>query len=224
MANLFLHYAFDEWMRRNYPDVPFERYADDIICHCPTIGKAQEVLLAIRTRLKACKLSTNEEKTRIVYCKDSNRKYAYGVIQFDFLGYTFRPRHVMSQKGEYFTGFNPAVSNVSLKKISREIRSWDVNQWVGWSISLEEIAEKINPVIRGWINYYGKFYPTVLRKHLRYVDLRLATWVRTKFKKFKRHKTKSIYWLGMLARQKPSLFAHWEWGYKPPAGKRYTAG
>lgn len=222
LANLFLHYAFDEWMKRAHPQIPFERYADDIVCHCPTIGNAEAVLSSIKQRLKDCSLALNEAKTRIVYCKDSNRKYDYKVIQFDFLGYTFRPRPVMSRKGAYFTGFNPTISNASLKKISAEIRSWDVNQWIGWSLSLKEIAEKINPVIRGWINYYGKFYPTVLRKHFRYVDLRLASWVRSKFKRFKRHKTRSIYWLGKIARQQPDLFAHWQWGYKPPVERKFS--
>lgn len=222
LANLFLHYGFDEWMKRNHPQIPFERYADDIVCHCPTIGKAEAVLSSIKQRLKDCNLALNEAKTRIVYCKDSNRKYDYSVIQFDFLGYTFRPRPVKSGKGEYFTGFNPPISNTSLKKISSEIRSWDVNQWIGWSLRLKEIAEKINPVIRGWINYYGKFYPTVLRKHLRYVDLRLASWARSKFKRLRRHKTKSIYWLGKIAQAEPGLFAHWTWGYKPPTDKQYA--
>lgn len=91
LANLFLHYVFDQWMKREYGDVPFERYADDIICHCPTRWKSEEVLSSIKNRLRACRLEPNEDKTRIVYCKDSNRKYEYRVIQFDFLGYTFRP-------------------------------------------------------------------------------------------------------------------------------------
>jgi RNA-directed DNA polymerase len=218
LANLFLHYAFDEWMKRNNSTVPFERYADDIICHCSGRLNAERVLSSIRNRLRDCKLELNEEKTRIVYCKDSNRKENYHSIQFDFLGYTFRPRHVKSQKGEYFTGFNPAISRNSSKKISDAIREWNTSQWTGWSLSLKEIAEKINPVIRGWINYFGKFQPSVLRKHLRYVDLRLASWVQMKFKKFRRHKTRSIYWLGKQAMINPTLFAHWEWGYKPPTG------
>lgn len=224
LANLFLHYAFDEWMKRTHPHIPFERYADDIVCHCPTIGKAEAALSSIKQRLKQCKLELNEEKTRIVYCKDSNRKYDYKVIRFDFLGFTFRPRPVKSRKGEYFTGFNPAISNASLKKISQKIRGWDVNRWIGGSLHLKDIADKINPVIRGWINYYGKFYPSIVRVHFRYVDLRLASWVRAKFKRFKHHKTRSIYWLGKVARQQPELFAHWQWGYKPPVAKQHATG
>lgn len=219
LANLFLHYAFDQWMTLKHFDVPFERYADDIVCHCPTKGKCEEVLQSIDQRLESCKLKLNKDKTKIVYCKDSNRKQEWPVIQFDFLGHTFRPRAIKSRAGEYFTGFNPAISNKALRKICEKIREWDVNQWVGWSLSLKDIAEKINPIVRGWINYYGKFYPSILRKHLRHVDLRLALWVRTKFKRFKRHKTRSIHWLGKVARQCPNLFAHWKWGYKPPAGR-----
>lgn len=224
LANLFLHYAFDQWMRKTHPRVTFERYADDIVCHCSTRWEAQAILEAIKERLANCKLSVNAEKTKIVYCKDSNRKHNWPIIQFDFLGYTFRPRAVKSNTGEYFTGFNPAISNKGLKKICASIRSWDVSQWVGWCLSLERIAEKINPVIRGWINYYGKFYSSILRKHLKYVDLRLANWVRVKFKRFKRHKSQSIYWLGAVARKNPTLFAHWQWGYKPPIENTYSVG
>jgi RNA-directed DNA polymerase len=224
LSNLFLHYAFDEWMKRYHPNVLFERYADDIICHCDTRWDSEAMLKSIKGRLQTCKLELNEEKTKVVYCKDSNRKLAHDVIQFDFLGYTFKPRHVVSQNGEYFTGFNPAVSRTSLKKISAEIRSWDVNKWSGLNLSIEEIAQTINPVIRGWINYFGKFYPSILRKHFRHVDLRLANWVRTKFKKFKRYKTRSIYWLGTVSRNKPNLFAHWQWAYRPPVDKKYATG
>lgn len=224
LANLFLHYAFDEWMKRTYPEVPFERYADDVVCHCATQWKAQDVLASIDQRLKACRLSLNSDKTRIVYCKDSNRKQEWPVIQFDFLGHTFRPRPVKSQLGVYFTGFNPAMSSKAQHRICEVIRSWDINQWVGWGLNLKDIAAKINPVLRGWINYYGKFYPSMLRKHLRFVDLRLASWVRVKFKRFRRHKTSSIYWLGAIAKRSPGLFAHWQWGYKPPVEKGFSMG
>ena len=224
LSNLFLHYVFDQWMRKTYPEIPFERYADDIVCHCPTQVSSAKVLSVIDHRFSTCGLSINKDKTKIVYCKDSNRNERWGDIQFDFLGHTFRPRAVKSKIGEYFTGFNPAMSNNAKKKICEKINSWDVNQWVGWALTLEDIADKINPIIRGWINYYGKFYPSLLRKHLRHVDLRLALWARTKFKRLKRHKRKSIHWLGVIAKSNPNLFAHWQWGYKPSAGVTYPAG
>jgi len=204
LANLFLHYAFDQWMKITHPAVTFERYADDIVCHCPSQWEAELVLSSIEKRLNACKLSLNQEKTRIVYCKDSNRKARWSVIQFDFLGFTFCPRHVKSQKGEFFTGFAPAISRKALARISETIRSWNVSQWIGWSLSLEDISKKINPVIRGWINYYGKFYPSILRIHLRHVDLALAKWAHTKFKRLRRHKRRSTYWLGAIAEKNRS--------------------
>lgn len=219
LANLFLHFAFDEWMKRNFPFIPFERYGDDCICHCESRRQAEYLKAAIRKRLKECKLELNEEKTRIVYCKDSNRKEEYEVIQFDFLGYTFRPRPVKSQKGEYFTGFKPSISNRSMKRICDKIGEWNPRYWIQASFTLEEIAREINPVIQGWINYYGVFDPSMLKKHLKYIDLRLASWVRMKFKRFRGRQRASNYLLGNIARKHPTLFAHWKWGYKPAAGK-----
>lgn len=219
LANLFLHYAFDEWMKRNCPLTPFERYADDIICHCGSRRQAEYVKGAITSRLRTCKLELNEEKTDIVYCKDSNRKDEYPIVKFDFLGYTFRPRCVKSQKGEYFTGFNPAISNRSMKRICDKIRDWNPRYWILSNLTLEEIADKINPVIQGWINYYGAFTAHVLKGHLRYVDLCLISWVQLKFKRFKRRQRASTHWLGNIARKQPELFAHWKWGYKPAPGK-----
>jgi RNA-directed DNA polymerase len=219
LANLFLHYAFDEWMKRNCPLIPFERYADDCICHCGSRRQAEYVKAAIAKRLEACKLELNGEKTRIVYCKDSNRKEDYEVIQFDFLGYTFKPRQVKSQKGEYFTGFNPAISNRSMKRICAKIGEWSPRYWTQANFTLEDIAREINPVIQGWINYYGAFDSSMLKKHLRYVDLRLASWVRMKFKRFRGHQRASTHVLGNIARKHPALFTHWKWGYKPAADK-----
>lgn len=217
LANLFLHYAFDQWMKMKHPAIPFERYADDIVCHCPDQRTCENLLDSIQQRLQECKLSLNMEKSKIVYCKDSNRKERWGIIQFDFLGHTFKPCAVKSKDGKYFTGFNPCISNKSKKKICEVIRLWNVNHWL--TCSLKDIADKINPVIRGWINYYGKFYPSMFFRHLRHVDLRLALWVRSKFKRFKRHKSVSIHWLGKVARSCPTLFAHWQLGYKPSAGR-----
>jgi RNA-directed DNA polymerase len=215
LANLFLHYAFDKWMSRHYPNLPFERYADDIICHCHSEAESEAVKQAISHRMEACRLSLNETKTRIVYCKDSNRHQNYPVKQFDFLGYSFKPRSVKSRKGEYFTGFNPGISKKSKKRIIQRMRTWKLQRWV--TRELDSIAEGINSIVQGWINYYGKFYPSALKDVLKLLNMRLVHWARRKFKRLRRHKTSAVYWLGKIANQKPNLFAHWKWGVKPTA-------
>lgn len=217
LANLFLHYAFDEWMKRNYPTIPFERYADDVICHCKSRAQAEYMKSLIKERLATCKLVLNETKTKIVYCKRSGSTVDYDCIQFDFLGYTFRPReHVNGDRK--FTGFSPAISNKSKKKIWDAIRKWNRGYWV--QITLEEIAEEINPVIQGWINYYGKYYGSVLKDALRRINHKLSRWVREKFKGFRKHKTRAIHRLGDMAVAKPDLFAHWKYGVRPAASPR----
>ena len=215
LANLFLHYAFDKWMSINHPCIPFERYADDIICHCQSEQKAEELKGSISRRLEECKLALNESKSKIVYCKDSNRRGTYPVIQFDFLGYCFRPRSVKSKSGNYFTGFNPGISKKSRKRILQRMRTWRLQRWV--TRSLKSIAEGINLVIQGWINYYGKYYPSALKQVLKLLNMRLVHWARRKYKRLRRHKTRAVYWLGRIAKQWPNLFAHWKWGVVPTA-------
>ena len=216
LANLFLHYAFDEWMRRNYPHIAFERYADDSVCHCSSRQEAEQLKEAVGARLRGCKLQLNESKTKIVYCKDSNRKGEYEQVWFDFLGHTFKPRSVRSRAGEYFTGFNPAVSRSAQVRMSRTMRHWKLESWV--HRDLYSIAEGINAVIQGWINYYGKFYPSALRDVFHQLNMKLVHWVRNKFKRYRHHKTRAVYWLGRVALTWPTLFAHWQWGVKPTAG------
>jgi RNA-directed DNA polymerase len=171
---------------------------------------------SIQERFANCGLELNEAKTHIVYCKDSSRKEKHDKIAFDFLGYTFRPRCVKSKQGKYFTGFNPAISNKAKKRIGDKMREWYPRKWI--RLNLEEIAKQINPIIQGWINYYGKYYPSMLKRLLRGVNTHLAHWVRRKFKRFRQKITQSIYWLGNVARYNSSLFAHWQWGVKPTAG------
>ena len=216
LANLFLHYAFDEWMRRTHADIPFERYADDSICHCRSRSEAKALKRSIQSRLANCGLELNETKTQIVYCKDSSRKQKHEKIAFDFLGYTFRPRCVKSRRGEFFTGFNPAISNKAKKRIGDKMREWKPRKWI--RLNLQEIAEQINPIIREWINYYGKYFPTELKRLLQGINTHLAHWVRRKYRKFRYKITRSFYWLGHIARTHPNLFAHWQWGVKPTAG------
>jgi group II intron reverse transcriptase/maturase len=151
LANLFLHYVFDKWMEKKFPSIPFERYADDVICHCVSEHQAQFVLAAISKRMVECKLELHPEKTRIVYCKDDRRKGSYTHEKFDFLGFEFRPRPSMDKHGKRFVGFNPAVSSKAQKAMRQKIRSWNLIRRTNETI--EDFAQKYNPIIRGWINY-----------------------------------------------------------------------
>ena len=157
LANLFLHYAFDVWMSRNFPGCPFERYADDGVIHCTTEKEAKEVLAALGKRLAQLGLELHPDKTAIVYCKDANRKGSYEHEQFDFLGYRFGPRLAKNRRGQFFVGFLPAISNTAAKEIRRQIKRWRLN--LHSDTDLEGLATFVNPKVRGWINYYGRFYP-----------------------------------------------------------------
>ena len=181
LANLFLHYAFDEWMRRNYPQNPFERYADDAIVHCRTETEAQRMKTAIGTRLADCKLELHPSKTRIVYCKDEDRKGNYPVEKFDFLGYTFRARRSKNRWGKYFINFSPAVSDEAAKEIRQEMRRWRLPERS--DKSLEDLSHMFNPVLRGWINYYSRYYKSALSPTLRHFNRLLVGWATRKYKR-----------------------------------------
>jgi RNA-directed DNA polymerase len=208
LANLFLHYAFDTWMRRAFPHIPFERYADDAICHCRTRQEAEQLKTALEQRFADCHLLLHPEKTKIVYCADSNRRERYPQIQFDFLGFSFRPRMSKNRWGKIFTCFSPAVSPKSLKSMRTRIREWRLPQHS--PLPLEDIARSLNPTLRGWDNYYGRFYPTELRKLYQYFDERLGAWLRQKYKQLKGHRGRSLRALNRIAQQNPSLFVHWQ--------------
>lgn len=208
LANLYLHYAFDQWMRRNHPDIPFERYADDVICHCRTRLGAENLKSALAQRLAECHLTLHPEKTQVVYCKDSNRCGSYPQIQFTFLNFAFRPRMAKNRWGRIFTCFLPAVSPQALKRMRDRIRGWRLPQHA--PLSLEEIARSLNPVLRGWWHYYGRFYPTEMWKLFRYFDERLGVWLRRKYKTLKNHPGRSLRRLNSMAQRTPSLFVHWE--------------
>ena len=189
LANLFLHYALDMWLVRKFPAAPFERYADDAILHCKTQQQAQVVLDAIVERLAQVGLELNLDKTRIVYCKDSNRNGSHEHEQFTFLGYTFRPRRARSRSGDYFVSFCPAVADDAAKAIRRRIKRWRLHLWSGQSLA--DIARAINPVVRGWINYYGRFYRTRLVQTLRRIDEYLVRWAMRKYKRLREHPTRT---------------------------------
>jgi RNA-directed DNA polymerase len=208
LANVFLHHAFDAWMAREFPAIPFERYADDAVAHCIRERQARFVLGKIKTRMADCQLELNDDKTRIVYCKDSNRKGSHEHERFDFLGYTFRPRSARNGQGELFTSFIPAVSDDAAKEIRRTIRRWRLHLWSG--TPLTEIAREINLTVRGWINYYGRFYPYMLGQSLRRIDEYLARWAMRKYKRLKGHRQRAWTFLANVHAREPELFAHWQ--------------
>ena len=207
LANLFLHYAFDEWMRRNYESIPFERYADDILVHCRSEKQARWIKAVIEKRLKECRLELNPEKTKIVYCKDSSRRGNYPNEKFDFLGYTFRPRGSKDRYGRLSVNFLPAVSDEAAKSMQRTMRSWQIHRMTDKSI--KDLACMFNPVIRGWINYYGQFYKSALYPVFKQLNGALQRWAMRKYKKLRRRRRRAFYWLGRIAKQMPYLFAHW---------------
>ncbi len=185
LANLFLHYAFDLWMQRNYPSVRFERYADDAIVHCRSKRQAEAVLGAIRDRFAQCSLELHPTKTRIVYCKDDDRRGEHEQVAFDFLGYTFQPRRAKSRYGKFFVSFLPAISTKSAKKIRKTIREWRMASTRN-NQRLEDLARLVNPAVRGWMTYYGRFYRSKCVQVLRHLNEALAVWARRKYKRFRR--------------------------------------
>lgn len=214
LANMYLHYAFDAWMRRELPDIEFERYCDDIVAHCVSEQQARDVLNAITDRLARCGLEVNVQKTRIVYCKNENRKGSYEHVRFDFLGYTFRSRSTKnSTTGRLFMGFGPAVSDAASKEMRRTIRRWRLHLRCG--ATLGDLARAINPVVRGWINYYGRYYPSMLYPVLSQINAYLVRWLHRKYKRLRRHTWRMWRMMGAIARREPTLFAHWALGVRP---------
>ena len=213
LANLFMHYAFDLWLAREFPLAEFERYADDAIVHCVSESQARKVLAALHERMAGVGLELHPGKTRIVYCKDSNRRGSAEHTSFTFLGFTFRPRRARREDGVQFTSFLPAISKDALKKISAEVRSWRLHRWV--SSDGREIANLINPKIRGWMAYYGAFYRSALYPLLRRINTYLMRWVMSKYRKWRTWK-KATRALIDAAATRPRYFAHWAW-VKPAA-------
>jgi len=207
LANLFLHIAFDSWIVREYPNNPFERYADDIIIHAQTEEEAKQLLEAITQRLKKCSLELNKEKTKIVYCKKKGREEDYPHIQFDFLGYTFRPRFAVDRQGKRFLTFLPAISHKAIQHIQEIVRGWKVRTKI--RLPLEALADYWNPKVRGWIQYYGKFYVSALQSIKDILDLMLIKWARNKYKSVRRSVKKAKRLLQFIKDQNPNLFVHW---------------
>ena len=206
LANLFLHYAFDAWMAREFPAIPFERYADDAVVHCVSERQAQHVRHAIANRMESVGLRLHPDKTRIVYCQDQNRRGSAEHTSFTFLGYTFRARGARNRHGVVFTSFLPAVSKEALKKMGQVVRRWQLQRRT--DLSFTDLARMINPVVRGWMRYYGAFYHTALTTFLARINTYLVRWIRKKYKRFRGLRTAMRAWQRAVARY-PGLFAHW---------------
>ena len=217
LANLFLHWAFDQWMKRTYPHIRFERYADDVIIHASNKAEAERVLEAVRQRLKQCHLELHPEKTRMVYCKDDGRPGTHEHIKFDFLGYCFRPRRAKNRWGKYFVSFLPAISPKAALKIRETVRRWRLGATRN-NQSLEQIAQQINPFVRGWVNYFGRFYRSALTPVLRHLERALIRWACRKHKRLRRHYSNAVHWLGRIARREPTLLVLWQIGIRPATG------
>jgi RNA-directed DNA polymerase len=207
LANLFLHFVFDKWMDRHHANTPFERYADDIIVHCETQARATVLLKAIEQRMVECGLNLHPEKTKVVCC-NPRLKVKPGILtQFDFLGFTFRKRVAIRKDGVNFTGFMPGISNKAKKAIVREMRGWNLHKSV--TKTIKDVSREFNAQIRGWLNYYGKFYKSAMSHLVFMIDRRLINWVRAKYRKYAGHYLRAVRWIGKVKVQCPELFAHW---------------
>lgn len=205
--NLFMHYTFDHWMKRTYPQCPFARYADDAVVHCRSLKQAEDVMQSIALRLEECGLTMHPEKSKIVYCGKRSRNKAYSVVQFTFLGFTFRPRMAKDKYGEYFTNFLPAVSDIAMKRMRQTVRDWKLHRRT--PAALAELAQQYNPTIRGWMNYYEAFYKTAMQELYQYLDKKLTQWARRKYKTLKRHVQLSDDWLSKMKDKCPGMFVYW---------------
>jgi RNA-directed DNA polymerase len=210
LANLFLHYVFDRWMAKHQAKFPFERFADDAIVHCRTEQEAEEVRSAIAERLRECGLELHPEKTRIVYCRDDDRRGTHAHEKFDFLGYTFRPRRSKNRAGKHFINFSPAVSDQAVKKMRTEIRSWNLP--LRSDKSIEDLSRMFNPIIRGWLQYYGRYYRSALYPPMRQLNRSLARWAYRKYKKLRGHLRRATHWVARISRRDSKLWAHWQLG------------
>jgi RNA-directed DNA polymerase len=207
LMNLFMHYAFDNWMKRHYPQCPFARYADDAVVHCRSLKQAQDLMQMIASMLLDCGLTMHPDKSKVVYCKDSDRKGRYPEVQFTFLGFTFRPRRAQSKRGRVFTSFLPGVSKEALTRMRQTVRGWALHRQT--SMKLADLAQQCNRTARGWWAYYGAFYPSALRPLTYHIDQKLEHWARRKYKPLAGRYQRSKEWLGKIKQVFPRMFVHW---------------
>lgn len=207
LANMFLHYVFDMWMKRNFPQAPFERYADDGVVHCKSKEEAFFIKESLVKRFAECKLELHPTKTRIVYCKDKDRTRDEDLTEFDFLGYTFKAVYIKCKDGKMRSNFIASVSKTSAKTFRDKIKSLEIHKKTGCKINM--IAEILNPMLRGWMNYFGKFNPSAMKYTLQCIERRLVKWAMCKYKKFRGHRRRAEKWLLSVRKREPKLFAHW---------------
>jgi RNA-directed DNA polymerase len=211
LANLFLHYAFDRWVTEHLRSVRFCRYADDGVIHCKSQAQAEYVLRRVAERFRACGLELHPEKTRIVYCRDVNRPAEYPMVQFTFLGYTFRPRKTVDKYGRVYVNFAPAVGREALRAMRQTIRSWHLQLMCDKQI--DDLSRMFNPVLRGWRNYYGRFHGSAMDAVWKHLDGYRVRWLRRKYKSLACHKTRAWEALRQLANAHPQAFVHWTLRY-----------
>ena len=207
-----LHVRFYEGGGVQFPS------ATRLIVHCKTQEQAKTVLAAIQGRFEQCGLELHPTKTRIVYCKDDDRPREYEHVVSDFLGYTFQPRRAKNRWGKFFVSFLPAMSAKAAKRVRQTIREWRMASTRN-NQRLEDLARVVNPRVRGWMNYYGRYYRSKCVQVLRHLNEALAAWARRKYKRFRRRERASMHWLGRIARRDASMFVHWQLGVKPEAGR-----
>ena len=212
LANLYLHFTFDKWMEKYFTNIKFERFSDDIICHCYTLKQAEYILERIRERFAECGLTLHAVKTKIVYCKDGRRKGNCKNTSFDFLGFTFRVRTCIDKQGELFQGFNPSISRKARNAIMQEAKRWNLNKQP--FKQLEEIAKELNPQIRGWVNYFTKFRWEDTNGIWLLIEKKIMKWAIRKYKKLKNNPNKVWNLFKQIYRRDPTLFAHWKYVYK----------
>ena len=212
LANLFLHYAMDIWLEQTHPTVSYVRYADDAILHCRSKEQAEEVLKTLKERMQSCGLELHPEKTKLVYCRDYRRQEKHETIKFDFLGYSFQPRSTMSKRtGKLFLGFDCAISIGSKKRIADKMKELNIDHLSHKSIV--GVALFLEPYIRGWINYYGRFRLTALKPIFQLLREYLVKWARKRYKRYKTNLNKAYDWLKRIKEQFPNLFYQWKLGF-----------
>ena len=176
LANIFLHFAFDTWFEETFPECSYERFADDIIIHCRFFKEALNVLGAVKQRMKRCKLEIKPEKSNIVYCKRNQKghpPFKPKYVQFDFLGFTFKPRWVKGWLGKWHLGFTPAISNKRRKRIGQTLYKMKIHRMVQFSI--QDIAILLEPKIRGWIAKSGESGHLIPEQSVQVCRLKVVT-------------------------------------------------